>query len=140
MADDWLLYTTEAGWGLPSLEPASIQAQAYLHLAGVPLSVQACSLARSAPTGKRHGERMEMDRSGFARHLSRSRARARCPRSPRVPGRCRGAGWRKSEPKAREDVGRVRTLSSTPLSLGGGSGGRRSGAWAADSEGSEDRR
>jgi len=52
MADDWLLYTTEAGWGLPSLEPASIQAQAYLHLAGVPLSVQECSLARSAPTGE----------------------------------------------------------------------------------------
>ena len=52
MADDWLLYTTEAGWGLPSLEPSSIQAQVYLHLAGVPLSVQECSLSRSAPTGE----------------------------------------------------------------------------------------
>ena len=56
MADDWLLYTTEAGWGLPSIEPSSIQAQVYLHLAGVPLSVQECSLSRSAPTGE--GERV----------------------------------------------------------------------------------
>ena len=52
MADDWLLYTTEAGWGLPSIEPSSIQALVYLHLAGVPLSVQECSLSRSAPTGE----------------------------------------------------------------------------------------
>jgi hypothetical protein len=52
MSDELLLYLTAPGWGLPSLDPSCIQAYAYLHLAGVPLSVQECSLSRSAPTGE----------------------------------------------------------------------------------------
>jgi hypothetical protein len=85
MSSSYLLYKWHAGWSLPSVDPASTQAevccgpprvrhhaffffcrqhpppppspppspfsQAYLRLAGVPLTVQECTGSRSAPTG-----------------------------------------------------------------------------------------
>ncbi|KAG2500018.1 hypothetical protein HYH03_002300 [Edaphochlamys debaryana] len=46
------LYKWPEAWGLPSLSPACIQAEAYLRLAGADFCVEVCSTASSSPTGQ----------------------------------------------------------------------------------------
>eukprot|EP00884_Botryococcus_braunii_P002927 jgi/Botrbrau1/12635/Bobra.67_1s0001.1 len=46
------LYKWQPTWGLPSLDPACIQVEAYLRIAGVRLSVQECNNVRTSPSGE----------------------------------------------------------------------------------------
>ncbi|GLC44359.1 hypothetical protein PLESTB_000477700 [Pleodorina starrii] len=47
-----ILYKWPECWGLPSLSPACIQAEAYLRLSGVQFAVEVCSTSSSSPTGQ----------------------------------------------------------------------------------------
>ncbi|PNW85250.1 hypothetical protein CHLRE_03g177900v5 [Chlamydomonas reinhardtii] len=47
-----ILYKWPECWGLPSLSPACIQAEAYLRLAGAQFAVEACPTSSSSPTGQ----------------------------------------------------------------------------------------
>ncbi|GFR41093.1 hypothetical protein Agub_g1737 [Astrephomene gubernaculifera] len=46
------LYKWPECWGLPSLSPACIQAEAYLRLSGANFTVEVCSTSSSSPTGQ----------------------------------------------------------------------------------------
>ncbi|PNH12717.1 hypothetical protein TSOC_000395 [Tetrabaena socialis] len=47
-----VLYKWPECWGLPSLSPACIQAEAYLRLCGASFAVETCSTSSSSPTGQ----------------------------------------------------------------------------------------
>ncbi|GIL73226.1 hypothetical protein Vretimale_4833 [Volvox reticuliferus] len=47
-----IIYKWSDCWGLPSLSPACIQAEAYLRLTGVDFAVEVCSTSSSSPTGQ----------------------------------------------------------------------------------------